>query len=334
MNAKAKVKLKVKFNPSIDHRSLKQYGLLGKPLKRAIKETKVGRTKIAVIKKSNLGVAPFQRDPDSERIKKLNARWHDDLGSIKVAKIKHGSNWYYSVIDGQQRACASPHDLLDCVITNTLAPVDNFLEANDSELVKPCSYDDRYWALVDRASTVDDYHTRNDTKDIVFMNELFKEYGFEPMKKNSKATDFGSNVSSIHNIYSRYAFKKIRKLLSYSDLELDRETQEFSRKVMRDVMEIMFRVFDRESFNAKQKYVQAWNGVFVFLSWLKWDYDVDFMIEKLKNTTYRPKYGRRESEKELSGIRDWKKVIDQDFGAVAFARDKWASLFSQLYHAN
>ena len=329
-----------KFLPSKSHHAITKYGLMAKPRCKRPTFKKVGGIKVARISKESLGVGTYQRKVDEDRVKRLNAIWHPELGGIHVAEIRYRNKFYYQIVDGQHRACASPANEVDCIVTNTQCPVDNFLMANDKKNVKPVSIDEMFWALNDRVNTVRDERSKKDLDDILYIINLFEGAGFNPQPnhlKKEKGADFGVHISAIHNIYQKQVVelvekqkKRHRKIFeSYSEDDFIN----FRRGVLKDVFDIMISTFGKKTFTAGRKYSPCWEACFLFLNKsLNWDYCTEDVIDVFSSPFWL-KYGRGDICKAipLNSINDWCALPYKYAKSISFSRDQWHQTFCDVY---
>ncbi|MGA0258442.1 MAG: hypothetical protein ACO3MG_11455 [Saprospiraceae bacterium] len=324
-------KTEVVFHPEEHHLPVEKYGLLAQPKNEKIPTVKCGKLNIAQIDRKYLGVGKYQRATDDARIKRLSKVWHGELGVINVMELEKDGKFYYPIIDGQQRACASPNEELVAIITNTFTDVDNFRMANNRKHVKALSYDSYYWAGIHRHLTVRDEETAKDTYDEMFVFNEFEKHGYTPARQADKSKDFGSCVSKLHNLHTKYICDKMEAYLGKKNRKKAlTEEQLFTarRDVFSDVMQIMTEVFGAETFSARHKYIQTFCGLMVYLARIKWNYSVTELINSFKAGVYKPK--RRDPE-TLRNISDWDRATKTGFINIPFVRDKWAELFENVH---
>lgn len=298
-----------KFNPEIDHLSVEQYGLMAKPTDSPVKYDKGGRfLKIAAIPKENLGIGRYQRSKiNHKRIKSIHQDWHGELGNANVCELYHEGKYYYQLVDGQHRSCASPYDTMDCIITNTHVPVDNFLMANNPKTTKPITDDDAYWAKFVRWETVDDEISINDPEDIKYIHTLFVNNGWTPSRKTTKRdADFGSNISKLHGVYSKQVVKIVNKLVKSKKITED-EGKNLRRAVLTDCIKIMIDLFGFNTFKSHEKYLNCWGALMKFLCVFKeFEYNVQEVLSTLKQGRWCKYAKGRESDDRLETILDWR----------------------------
>lgn len=320
------------FNPKKDHIAREEYGIMAKPMSKKIKPVKVGDILVARIKKEYLGLGGYQRPIKENRIKNIRRSWHKQLGTANVAEISSKGKYYYQIVDGQHRTCASPNDYMDCIVTNTHFPVDNFLMANSPENHKPVSVDEIFWAKMNRVQTID----KTDCDEVKFVYDVFVEHGFTPLpyteKKNTD--DFGTNISKIHNFYkknivAKFEKKRANKDFPHKDLN-QKDTKVMCQTIFRDVMDIMFGIFGKESFAAKKKYAHAWQGMMNFLSLMDWEYNKKTIISILKTGRWSKFAKGAERDLPLTTIYEWNRAMDE-YASLNQRTDQWTQLFIDVY---
>lgn len=328
-----------KFNPKIDHISVGEYDLMAKPTTDPVKYKKAGSLKIATIPKENLGVGRYQRTKiNHARIKSIREQWHPELGNANVCELEHRGKYYYQLVDGQHRSCASPSDSIDCIITNSHVPVDNFLMANDPKTTKPISDDDSYWAKYIRWETVNDEKSKNDDEDVKFIHTLFVKHGWTPSRNYGSANkNFGSTISKLHKVYTKQVVNFLNRLEKANKVTAE-EAKEKRRVTLSDCMEIMIRVFGADTFTSQTKHLNAWAGLMKFLSRHKdFDYSVDNIVEALSQGRWCRYAKGPEREERLERIKDWKMVTGQYvFSALKRSGkltdvDAWYQTFVDVY---
>lgn len=329
-----------KFNPKIDHLSVDQYDLMAKPTTSAVKFKRAGSLKIATIPKENLGVGRYQRTKINHgRIKTIRDQWHPELGNANVCELYYKGKYYYQLVDGQHRSCASPADSIDCIITNSHVPVDNFLMANDPKTTKPISEDDAYWAKYIRWETVDDEISKNDTEDIKYIHSLFEQRGWTPSRSHqNRDENFGCNISKLHKVYTKQVVKLINRLVKTKKIE-ENDSKTMRRAVLKDSIEIMVRLFGSDTFKSHTKYLNCWGGLMKFLTRHKgFDYSVDEIVETLKQGRWCKYAKGRESAQTLKTILDWKTTTGKyigssikKIGSKMSDFDAWFCLFVDVY---
>jgi hypothetical protein len=338
------------FKPS-EHQPIKEYGILAKPLSKRLKVTQVGPLKIAQIYKKNLGIGQYQRPQNKKKIANIRGNWNPELGEgFKVAEILHDGKWYHQVVDGQHRACACPQERVTVTVINSVAPVDNFLEANNPKNKSTISVDDRFFALKNRQETVNDGRSKEDRDDVSFMYEEFIENGYTPQhdKEKDKNSDFGCVIARIWKSYDIRIREVLDKAIAreqrilqskqkkkfiprFSNLS-SQEIVDKKRDTFKDVMKIMLKVFNRTDFGPKTTYTSAWEGMMMLLTqYLNWDYNVDSVINILKKGRHCKNNHGKEKNQPLTTIEDWNDAVGNDYQNIEYIRDKWEKMIIDVY---
>ena len=106
-----------------------------------------GHVSIAMIKKSQLNLGPYQRNLDTNRLNKISeGMFYNAIGHVLVHEVQHDNSWYYNIVDGQHRANANPSDKCVCIISNTIPEPVLFAIANDPKAKKSTSAQDNFHA--------------------------------------------------------------------------------------------------------------------------------------------------------------------------------------------
>lgn len=342
-----------KFSPKKEHLQREKYGLLAETLDEPVKAKKFGGLKLAKIDKKYLGIGGYQRPLKEERVALLRSKWHPEFGGVNVCEIEYKGKFYYQVADGQHRACASPEEYMDCIVTNSQYPVDNFLMANDKNLVNPVSVDEVYWAHIDKYNTV----CQKDEIEAKFVFDAFQDRGLTPSPEYKKDTilDFGTSVSKIHRFYHNEIIKQINKvrerlakinakkitnkkdkafLKRFNHLNnLDeKQTRLFTQQVFKDVMDIMFGIFDKTTFNNKRRYFHSWNGMMRYLmKFWDWNYSKEDIVDTLREGRWCRGGKGAEKNNPLGDIKDWHEAQKSYERSVNNLSNQWMYLFADTY---
>ena len=327
---------KFKFNPKKDHIAMSEYGFLGEPLDKPIAKTKAGWLKIATIPLKNLAIGLYQRDIDRLRVNMIKDSWHNDLGYINVAEIEHKGKYYYQIVDGQHRASAFSYigDEICCIVTNSFAPVDNFLIANNSKTVKSLNVDGEFWAKMYRLACVADERAKKDSDNVKFVYDLFKSKGYTPQKKKNRSNmNFGNHVSAVHKIFEKYVKHEGLNILQDIAAENNEDVNDVSRRVFKDAADILFNVFGTDGFTYSKPQKRAWEGMLRFLKKIEYQYDKKRLIKAFKKGQFCMPTGQivRHTGK---GINAWRETALNKFSStrrVIYEREKWSSLFAAVH---
>jgi len=328
--------VKFKFNPKKDHVAVKEYGILGETLDKPIAKTKAGWLKVATIPIKNLAIGLYQRDIDHPRVNRIKNAWHNDLGYINVAEIKHKGKYYYQIVDGQHRASAFSQigNEICCIVTNSFAPVDNFLMANNSRNVKSLDVDGEFWAKMNRLDSVIDARSKNDEDNVKFVYDLIERKGYKPQKKKNKSDiNFGNHVAALHKIFEKYVQHEGGNIVQDIALENNEDLNVLSRRIFKDAADVLFCVFGANAFTYSKPQKRAWEGMLRFLRKIEYKYNKQRLKEAFKKGKYYMPTGRipRETGK---GIDSWRLTALNKFGSskrVIYEREKWTNLFTAVH---
>ncbi len=344
-----------KFSPKKEHLQREKYGLLAETLDEPVKAKKFGGLKLAKIDKKYLGIGGYQRPLKEERVALLRSKWHPEFGGVNVCEIEYKGKFYYQVADGQHRACASPEEYMDCIVTNSQYPVDNFLMANDKNLVNPVSVDEVYWAHIDKYNTV----CQKDEIEAKFVFDAFQDRGFIPCAEHKKDTilDFGTNISKIHKFYRNEIVKQInrireklakinaKKITNKKDKAFlkrfdhlnnldEKQTRLFTQQVFKDVMDIMIGIFGKATFNVKprRRYFHSWNGMMRYLmKFWDWNYSKEDIVDTLREGRWCRGGKGIEKNDSLGDIKDWHEAQKSYERSVNNLSNQWMHLFADTY---
>lgn len=325
------------FDPEFDHIARPEYGVMAIPTTKAVKITKFGNKKLAIIPKKHLGVGvyqrPIDRNQDKARIMHMRNNWKPDQQSAKVVEIKHGRKYYYQLADGQHNTCANPYEKIECEMVTDKAAVDVFREANDKETNKAINTDHDYWAQIYTYNVV----SSADTTQAMFVHKLFRKHGFhpEPRTRKTSQSDFGQHVSKLHMFYQKNILGLMKKYQRVTGHDLyglsDAKITNKAKQVFTDVMDIMFGVFGKESFTSSKSYYNAWSGLMDFLYKINWQYDKEYMIQTLRIGEWAMNGRGKARTSTLQGIEDWKRAAIVDYSGLNRKANQWRQLFSDVY---
>lgn len=250
--------MKTKFYQN-SHKAVTDYGLNAKPLSKAPQIKKVGIYKIAQIKKENIGIdESFQRALNKSQIENIKNNWDDDDCDLpNIYLHKHKGKYYPQITDGQHRICASPYDVIDCRVVNTLASITRCLRANDPKTKSQWEVNARFWAKAKAITRLKE----SDPDNIHGIIKLFKKLGYNPLNPTKeKALDLGANVASLHG----QILAAINGVLK-NRLLVPKERAAIIKKVMNDTVVIIDHVFGKEIADQKKFGAQMWSGLPQFL---------------------------------------------------------------------
>lgn len=98
------------------------------------------------INSSDLCIAPYQRNLNQKIVDEIRSnQFYQAIGcTVHLHEVYHDGKWYYSVTDGQHRACTNPAGVMIGLTSNTLAEPIIFGIANNNKAKKNTSRDDNF----------------------------------------------------------------------------------------------------------------------------------------------------------------------------------------------
>ena len=98
------------------------------------------------INSSDLCIAPYQRNLNQKIVDEIRSnQFYQAIGcTVHLHEVYHDKKWYYSVTDGQHRACTNPAGVMIGLTSNTLAEPIIFGIANNNKAKKNTSRDDNF----------------------------------------------------------------------------------------------------------------------------------------------------------------------------------------------
>ena len=272
---------KTKFYKN-SHKPVSKYDLKAQPLSKAPEIEQVGIYKIARIHKDNIGVDDaFQRALNKRQIENIKENWDDDDCDLpNIYLHKYQGKYYPQITDGQHRICASPHDIIDCRVVNTLASIERCMRANDPKTKSQWEVNARFWGSAEKITRLDE----GDPNNIHGIIKVFKKLGYNPLNPTKeKALDLGSSVAALHG----QILAAINTMLKNRLLD-EKEKAAITKKVMEDTVEIVDHVFGEEIASQKKFGAQMWSGLPQFLldsikdRGLGGDYNIDDIKKIIK----------------------------------------------------
>jgi hypothetical protein len=249
-----------------------EYGLLGKPLKKSIVTTKKGEIEYAQIKKENLSLEKYQRPVDKKRVEKMNKNWIPECGTIFVYEHKIDGKYYYTIPDGQHRACANPNDTVACIKMRSdreMLPVDIFLTVNRNSA--KVTSDDMFWAEVYKENSLA----------IWMLDYLRHKWDMTMVRQSAESRSDGSFC------FADLLFKELNRLVKAND-------EEIAKEYFETLCECMLGKFDITHFQSRSNcykgYISVWQGMIKLLEHKSWP-DSEYVLEKLDSMYDREEEG-------------------------------------------
>jgi len=264
-----------------------KYGLLGEPLKKRVEFTVFSGIEIGEIKKENLALEQYQRPADEKRIKKINKEWIEEAGTIFVYEHKIKGKFYYTIPDGQNRACANPNDKVTCIkmrADREMLPVDVFLTVNSN--MKGVTSDDMFWAEVYKKNNL-----------ALWMLKYLEEYQDIKMVRQTQ-----ENRSTGEFCFADLLFKELNRLIKKDGESIAKENFEI-------LCECMLGKFDsmlfRSRSNCYKGYISVWQGMIKLLEHFRWP-ESEYVLKKLdsmydRNDSGPPDKVKIETPQQVSG---------------------------------
>lgn len=282
-----------------NHSPLKNFHLLAlgmdEPVKTTVVNHKHGTEYYAEIPRKYLGVdRVFQRKINSSRVAAIKRKWtHQAYRPASVVECFLDGKYYYTITDGQHRACAYPtvteaerndpnykpeehnpeNETVFVQLIKDISPVRSFVISNDKKTTKPLSHDETFWAV---KAGQDDGETGDTFDDFIFIEESFeimRSYGWTPMRYSSNSQDAGTHASAIHKYWTEYGItrlhKKYRNELEDLDKDVVRNAQANFKfecvRLLRDTFTLMSVLMDSKKFSKDRFGGEFWAGMIDFL---------------------------------------------------------------------